>query len=69
MRPMGAVDELAAALAADPSCWDELSAYEDRGAFAHRLAHLAPAFGLTVTREEVLEALTERRREWLSRWV
>ncbi|GAA1925111.1 hypothetical protein [Nocardioides marmoribigeumensis] len=66
---MSAVDDLAAALAADPSCWEELASYEDRGAFAFRLARLAPSYGVEVTREEVLDALVVRRREWLSRWV
>ena len=60
---MAAVDDLSAALAADPSCWEELASYEDRGAFAFRLSRLAPTYGLSVTREEVLEALAERRRE------
>jgi hypothetical protein len=63
------VDDLVAAVAADPSTWEELVAYEDRGAFAWRLAQLAPGYGLAVTREELLDALAERRREWFSRWV
>ena len=66
---MSVVDDLVAALAADPACWEELAAYEDRGAFSHRLVRLAPAYGLEVTREEVIDALAERRRDWLSRWV
>ncbi len=66
---MSAVEDLAAALAADPAVWEELAAYEDRGAFAHRLVRLAPDYGLEVTRDEVIDALAERRRAWLSRWV
>lgn len=54
---------------ADPALQRRLLATTDRQEFVARVVALAAERGLDLTKREVDDALTERRREWYSRWI
>jgi hypothetical protein len=63
------VDLLVDRLIEEPGLWPELLALGDRQRFADALAVLAVGWRIEATADDVLAALTRRRREWLERWV
>jgi hypothetical protein len=54
---------------ADPALQRRLLATAGRQEFVARVVALAAERGLDLKNREVDDALTERRREWYSRWI
>ena len=53
----------------DPALQQRLRGLGSKQVFAARLVEVAAEEGLDLTLEEVDEALTQARREWVERWL